>query len=272
MADTEDSPLNKESANEPAENRSNLTKRLRSRIVAGLVVVVPIWITVVVIRFVFGLLRDTSLWLIEALLLTPFGEPLLATWGLDRAQLARDGMASLPLTVHWFISLASVVLTIVIVYVLGAVAANVVGRRMIWLGERVVDRVPLAKVIYYASKNVLETFAGGETRPFQRVVLVPFPSRELASLGFVTHVGKDMNSGETLYTVFVAMAPHLTGGFVFVTPASDVTELDWTVEKALKVIISGGICPIIALGHLICRGFARLGMGIATLCSWKCMG
>ncbi len=232
-----------QTSNEPvhASGHDGFAKRLRSRIVAGLVLVVPIWITVVVFRFLFQFLSDTSLWLIEALLLTPLGEPLLSKWGFDRARLANEGLAALPLTVHWSISVLSVVLTVVLVYVLGAVATNVAGKRLIRLAERVVDRVPLVKLVYYASKKVLETFAGGETRPFQRVVLVPYPTKDMQSVGFVTHVDPRVPSGESVFTVFVAMAPHLTSGFVFVTPASEVTELDWTVEQALKVIISGGM-------------------------------
>ena len=101
--------------------------------------------------------------------------------------------------------------------------------------------MPLVKLVYHASKKVLETFAGGETRPFQRVVLVPYPNKEMKSIGFVTHVGQCEQTGKTLHTVFVAMAPHLTSGFVFVMPASALTELDWTIEQALKVVISGGM-------------------------------
>lgn len=208
---------------------------------AGLVFVVPIWVTIIVVRFVFHFLRDTSLWLIEALLLSGPGEPLLVRWGLDRAELSKDGISALPLTVDWCVGLLSVILTIVLVYVLGVVATNVLGRRLIRIVEGVVDRVPLVKVVYYASKKVLETFAGGETRPFQQVVLVPFPTDAMQSIGLVTHVGRDQQTGEPIYSIFVAMAPHLTSGFVVVTPASNVVELDWSVEQALKVIISGGM-------------------------------
>jgi uncharacterized membrane protein len=260
MTENEDSTVDQPGADERANHSiwSGLTSGFRSRIVAGLVLVVPIWTTVVVFRFLFHLLRDTSLWLIEALLLTPLGEPLLARWGWDRGRLASEGLAALPLTVHACISLLSVVLTVVLVYVLGAVATNVAGKRMIRLAEKVVDRLPLVKLVYYASKKVLETFAGGETRPFQQVVLVPFPTRDMQSVGFVTHVDPRGPAGESVYTVFVAMAPHLTSGFVFVTPAREVIELDWTVEQALKVIISGGM---LMPGALPLRGSSASGGG-----------
>lgn len=221
--------------------RPTFAKRLRSRFVAGLVLVVPIWITVVIMALIFRLLRDTSVWLIEAVLLTPFGDPLLSAWGLERGRLAHEGLAALPLSVELGVSALSVVLTIVLVYVLGAVTTNVLGKRLVRLAERVVDRVPLVRPVYYASKNVLKTITGEESRAFQQVVLVPYPTKQMQSLGFVTHTNEDARTGETLFTVFVPLAPHLTTGFVFVTPQSEVLELNWSMEQALKTIISAGL-------------------------------
>ncbi len=226
---------------DPHEGHPDVTRRLRSRFVAGLVLVVPVWVSVVVIGFIFRLLRDTSLWLIEAALLTPWGASLLTAWGLERNRLAHEGLAALPLTVQWVVSALSVVLTIVLLYVLGAVTTNVVGHRLVRLAETFVDRLPLVKPVYFASKKVLEALSMGETRPFQQVVLIPFPTKDMQSVGFVTHIADDEQSGEKLYTIFVPMAPHLTSGFVFFTPQTDLVVLNWTIEQALKVIISGGM-------------------------------
>lgn len=221
--------------------RSRFSLRLRSRIMAGLVLVIPIWITYVVATFVFRLTRDASLWLVEAVLLSPLGQPLLERWGLSSEQLAETGLAALPLPVQWTIGVLAVLLTIVTLYVLGAVTTNVVGRRFVRLAETLVERVPFVTIVYHAAKKVLETLAGDGAQPFQRVVLVPFPNQETHSVGFVTRVVTDKQTGETLYTVFVATSPNPTTGFVFVIKPSEVVELNWTVEEAVKVIMSGGV-------------------------------
>jgi uncharacterized membrane protein len=220
---------------------SSFPKHFRSRILAGLVLVVPVWVTIVVVRFIFHLLEATSLWLIEAVLLTPWGEPLLTKWGLNREQVVHDGLAAFPLVVQWGIGIASILLTLLILYALGIVATNVAGKRLIRLAERIVERVPVVKVVYSSVKKVLETFAGEDGQTFQRVVLVPFPSKEMQSIGLVTHVEKNEHGTEMHYNVFVPMAPHLTSAFVFVAAPSAVVELDWSVEQALKVIVSGGM-------------------------------
>jgi uncharacterized membrane protein len=216
-------------------------RQLRSRIMAGLVLVVPMWFTYVVVMFVFRLMRDASLWIVEAALLSPLGQPLLSSWDLQSAKLSENGLQVLPWAVQWGIDILSVILTIVTLYLLGTVTTNVVGRKIVRLAETVVERVPMVTVVYHASKKVLETLVGDGARPFQRVVLVPFPNKDTYSVGFVSRVMRDCRSGEALYTVFVATAPNPTTGFVLVIRPSDVVELDWTVEEAVKVIMSGGV-------------------------------
>ncbi|MBM4090396.1 MAG: DUF502 domain-containing protein [Planctomycetes bacterium] len=224
-----------------ARRQPRASRRLRSRFMAGLALVIPIWVTYVVVMFVFRAMRDASLWLLEAVLLSPLGQPLLVSWGLPSEQLAKEGLAALPLPVQWGIGCVAVLLTVAALYLLGMVTTNVVGRRIVRLVEAVVEAVPFVKVVYQASKQVLQSLAGEESQSFQRVVLVPFPNRITYSVGFVTRVLKDQRTGEMLYCVFVATTPNPTTGFVFIIRASDILEVDWSVEEAVKIIMSGGI-------------------------------
>ena len=215
--------------------------QLRSRLAAGLVIVLPLWVTFLVVTLVFRLTRDASLWLVVAFLQSPLGEPLLDAWGLESGTLAREGLSALPLTLRWGIGLFSVFLTVALLYTLGAVAANVVGRRLIQLGEGLLERVPFVKIVYQATKRVLTTFAGNGKRPFKQVVLVPFPTHEVRSVGFVTKAFQDKNTDTPLYSVFMATAPNPTTGFVLVLRQSDVIALDWSIEEAIKAVMSGGV-------------------------------
>jgi len=208
---------------------------------AGLVVVAPIWITVVLAGFVFGLMRDTSLWFIEALLTSPWATGILEKLGIAEVSPHAGGIESLPPALRWALATLSALLTIASIYVLGMIATNIVGRRLIQAVEAVVDRVPFVKTIYHACKQVLEAFAGESARSFQRVVSVPCPNPQVRTVGFVTRVTQDPKSGEELCAVFVATAPNPTTGLVLLVKRSDLIDLDWTVEDAMKVIMSGGV-------------------------------
>jgi len=216
-------------------------KRFRNQVTAGLVLVAPVWITFMLAAFVFRLLRDTSLWVIEAWLLSPAGRPVLESWGLSAQQVQEEGLQSLPWLLQWAIAGGAVILTVMLLYLLGAVATNVLGRRLIAIAEALLDRVPLVKTVYRASRQVLEVLTGDTARSFRQVVLVPFPNPQARSIGFVTRESLDPATGEEMYNVFVATTPNPTTGFMLIIRRTDVVMLDWSVEEAVKAVMSGGV-------------------------------
>ncbi|MBN2447951.1 MAG: DUF502 domain-containing protein, partial [Phycisphaerae bacterium] len=140
---------------------------------AGLVLVVPIWISVLLVGFVFGVMRDASLWIIEGLLTSPWTARYLEGVGVPVEAVAANGIGALPTAVRWMLGGISAMLTIGVIYALGVVTTNIVGRRIVRAAEAVVGRVPLVKTIYHASKQVLQTFVGESGQAFQRVVSAP---------------------------------------------------------------------------------------------------
>lgn len=221
-------------------------RRFRNRVTAGLVLIAPVWITFLLAAFVFRLLRDSSLWVIEALLTSPADRPVLRGGAAERVQ--EEGLDALSWPVQWLIAAIAVVVTILLLYVLGFIAANVFARRIITAVEALVDRVPLVKTVYRASQQVLATLAGDSTRPFRQVVLVPFPNQQVRSIGFVTRESRDPATGEETCNVFVSTTPNPTTGFMVVVRRQDVTPLDWSVEEAVKAIMSGGVLMPESLG------------------------
>ncbi len=214
--------------------------RVRSRIMAGLALVIPIWITTALALFVFRLMRDASLWLVEAWL-TGYGEQVLERWKLTPEVIAAQGIDAFPLSIRIVISIAAVILTVLILYALGTITTHVLFKRLVVLGERVVHRMPLIGIVYQASKQVVETFTSEGGQAFRKVVLVPYPHKGMLTFGFVTNETASPDTGEKLYSVFVPTVPNPTTGFVFVVRTADVHELDWPVEEAIKVIMSGGV-------------------------------
>ncbi len=213
---------------EPAPKRrsrlwATLRAVLRARVTAGLILVLPIWITYLLVKFIFDLLRDASLWAVNR---------YLTYWP---AQWVPD---------DWVISIFSVILTVFFLYIIGVLSANFFGRRIVRAGESLLERVPVVKTIYTASKQILETFAGESAKKFQRVCLVPIPSADIRSVGFLTATTRDAQTGEELCSVFLVIAPHPTAGYVFIMKRSEVVELDWTMEDAMKLLVScGAIVP-----------------------------
>lgn len=219
---------------------STLQAVLRARVTAGLVFVLPLWITYLLLRFIFELMRDTSYWVVDWYL-RGRGDRLVESWGVTVEEFAQKGVSALPAQVQWGVAIFSVLLTVFFLYCIGVLTANIVGRRLVRIGESILEYVPFVKTIYKSSKQILQTIAGETGQNFQRVVLIPFPSKEVRSIGFVTSSSRDTTTGEDLYSVYLPTAPSPTGGFVIVVRKADVIELDWTVENALKTIISGGV-------------------------------
>jgi uncharacterized membrane protein len=186
-------------------------------------------------------MRDASLWAVEAALASSVGRPLLESWGVTADRLLHEGHAALPTAVRWSVSIFSVLLTITLLYVIGAITSNLVGRRLVRAVEALVDRLPFVKTVYGALKQVLSTFTGESAQGFQRVVVVAFPSPDVRSIGFVTRSFRDTDTGEAMFAVFVPTVPNPTTGFVLLARRSEVRELDWTVEDAIKAIMSGGV-------------------------------
>jgi uncharacterized membrane protein len=185
-------------------------------------------------------MRDTSLWVVDWYL-RRWGDTFVKAWGVSAEEFAAKGVAVLPSGIQWGVAIFSVFLTIFFLYLLGVLTANFLGRRLVHSAEGLLERVPFVKTVYRASKQILGTFAGEPGQSFQRVALVPFPTKETRSIGFITGMTKDAHTGEELCMVFVAATPNPTSGFVFVLKRSDLIEVDWTVEEAIRVIISCGV-------------------------------
>ncbi|MFQ5806179.1 MAG: DUF502 domain-containing protein [Phycisphaerae bacterium] len=264
----------------PRKSRVAATFRalLRTRITAGLLVVLPIWVTILLIKFVFGAMRDSSLWVVEAYLRSPLGAGLLNQWqvakptgynswpdvdpdfldpGIEKIPVTekldflefrlghppdmQDFFDMLPETVQWGTAIVSVFLTIIILYAVGLFAANLVGRRVINTFESALDKVPLVKIVYRSTKQILATFAGEQSKEFQRAALVPFPQEKMRAVGFITAIFHDSVTGEELAAVFIPTTPNPTTGYLQILKRRDLVELDWSVEDAVRTIMSGGI-------------------------------
>ncbi|MCG3126450.1 MAG: hypothetical protein CHACPFDD_01285 [Phycisphaerae bacterium] len=219
---------------------------LRNRITSGLFTILPIWITILLVKFIFGVMRGSSEWVVHLFVsnerlvarvresLVPSIPTGLRTWvSLGDAELATA-------VVQWTIAIFSVLLTVFILYVIGLFTANIVGRRILQWLESIVDRLPLIKTVYRSSKQILQQFSGGQTQAFQKVVLAPFPNKDVRTPGFLTNTFRDAVTGEELCSVFFFTVPNPTTGYVVVMKRADLIDVDWSIEDAIKMMMSAG--------------------------------
>jgi uncharacterized membrane protein len=198
--------------------------RLQRNILAGVFIVIPIWLTIWVITFLIGLLIQ-------------FGRPIvtrLADWiAPDSPLLARLFQA------HPFQNLVAVIVVLLGLLVLGVIGRAVIGQRLLMAFDAVMARIPLVQTIYGGARKLIQTV---QTKPDgqQRVVLIEFPAPGMKAVGLVTRMFTDPATGTDIAAVYVPTTPNPSSGYVELIPADRLVPLDWTVNEALTFIISGG--------------------------------
>ncbi len=127
----------------------------------------------------------------------------------------------------------------------GLFAANYVGKKLIGFGERIVVRIPLVRSIYLTVKQIVDAFMhGGKNMAFKRVVLIEYPRKGIYSIGFITAESNgevQAKTKENVMSVFLPTTPNPTSGYLLFVPREDVVVLDMSVEDGLKLVVSGGI-------------------------------
>lgn len=136
------------------------------------------------------------------------------------------------------------ILTAMMVFFIGALVANVIGRNLMGYGERVLRNIPLLRWFYFSTKQLLETIFLKGQDSFRRSILLEYPRKGLYSLGFITGEAKgqmDSNVPGRAYTVFVPTTPNPTSGYLVIVPEKEVIPIHWSVDEAFRFIISAGV-------------------------------
>ena len=203
-------------------------------ILTGILTLVPLWITWIVFEFVLLQLSD-------------FGRPAIL-YLLDLVGASADWANS-----TWFKAIASIFLTLLLVYVVGWATSKFLGRRIIHYFDTLMQTIPLVERVYGSVKKLMAVM---QTKPdgVQRVVLIEFPSRQMKTVGFVTRTLVDEDTGETLAAVYVPTTPNPTSGYLELVPMDRIVSTDWTVEEAMSFIISGGAVARDSINYSVSKG------------------
>ncbi len=198
---------------------SRILSALRRYFISGLLVWIPIIVTIFVISYIIGLL-DKSILLVPA-----------------RAQPKYLLGYNLPGL--------GVVITILVILLTGFLAANFFGKWLVKLWDRIINRIPLVRSLYGGVKQMMETVLSPGGHSFRKVLLVEYPRPGLWSIAFQTGAGtpeiQACLDGEEIVTLFIPTTPNPTSGFLMYAKKKDVIELKMPVDQALKFVISLGV-------------------------------
>lgn len=187
-------------------------KYLRSRFISGLFATVPIIATFLALKFLFK---------------------------------AIDGLiGSLPERLFGYhIPGIGVLVTAMLILIMGLLASNLFGKRIIGFAEKLITSIPIVNKIYNASKELMQAVTVPNRTSFKAVVLVEYPRKGLYSYGFITsNIERRLNeSTEPLINVYIPSVPVPTTGFLIAVPENELIRVNISIETALKLIVSGGI-------------------------------
>ncbi|ACB84785.1 DUF502 domain-containing protein [Natranaerobius thermophilus] len=148
---------------------------------------------------------------------------------------------------------AGIVSAIIIIFLTGLLATNIVGKKILSLMDLIFSRVPFVRNIYIAVKQLLDTFSQNSKTSFKKVVMVEYPRKGIYAMGFATGDAKgepQKRTSSNLLSIFIPTTPNPTSGMLIMVPKENVTFLDMSIEEGLKFVISGGVvAPPVADMH-----------------------
>jgi uncharacterized membrane protein len=220
--------------------RARIGRSLRRYAISGLLIWVPVLVTVLVVRFILQLMDQTLL------------------------VLPRSVRPDTLLGLH--IPGFGALLAVIIVLFTGLLVTNFIGRTLVGLWEELLERIPFVRALYGGVKSFSETILSNSGNSFKQVLLVQYPREGLWSVGFQTtdHLPEiNAKLGGPHVCVFIPTTPNPTSGFIFVAPLSQVVALDMSVDEAMKMIVTlGVVAPSL---HAPSRPLAALAMPKPTV-------
>jgi uncharacterized membrane protein len=200
---------------------------IKRTLITGLIILTPILVSVWIVRFVFLQIHQS---------ITPAVLNLLRLLGVG------------PWLETTFVNVGapifSVALAVAVIYLLGLLGGNVIGRQLLEGFERLLMQIPVVRGIYSATRQFLDTFSRDSNQAFRKVVLVEYPRKGLWTMALLTNETKGevaLAYQEPMVSVFIPTTPNPTSGWLLFVPKKDVIELTMSVDEAFKMIISGGV-------------------------------
>ncbi|MBN1662857.1 MAG: DUF502 domain-containing protein [Deltaproteobacteria bacterium] len=200
------------------KGHASLKTSIKNILLTGLAVIIPIGITIYILNFIIEMM-----------------DSLLTVMPVQYQ----------PDTVLGFhIPGLGLIITVLLIFICGLITKSFIGNKLIRWGEAVVDRIPIVRGIYQATKKIVDSMFVGQGKSFKQAVLVEFPRKNVYSVAFVTGVPNpeiEEKIGKNFVSIYVPTTPNPTSGYFLMVAQDELIYLDMSVEDALTLVISTGI-------------------------------
>ena len=213
--DSEQEPAAERQDGRGRRMRRGLIVHLRGMLIAGTLLLVPVALTYLVFLFIYDVVNGV---------LQPGIERLFVEIGRE----------------DWSFPGIGVVASVILIYLAGVLAAGSIGVKLIHWSQKAAVRVPIIGTVYSASRQLIESFSGGQATGFQRVVLIQYPRRGYWAMGFLTSI-MDSDTEGRLAVVYIPTAPLPNSGWLAIVPFDEVYDTEITPQTAMRFVFSGGI-------------------------------
>ncbi len=212
---------------------TRLIRHIRKKLLAGLVTIMPVAVAVFMSIWIFRVITGWD-WIRRAAGATRITNDQLAT-------------------------AVAIILTLLLVYVTGVLSSTITARQFISLAERIVVRIPVVKMFYVTTKQLVDTLMRPAPGAARKVVVIEYPRKGVYGFGFATEESRV--GSRTVVHVFVPTTPNPTSGWLLLVDSEEVFECNYTGEEAMRLILSGGI---VSKEELILRPYGGKGPGELT--------
>ena len=195
-----------------------MIKRMRTYFITGLIIILPIIVSIYLFGFLFIKLTDYIFNLFPEIYQTHFQAKI-------------------------FLRIIALGLLVGVIILLGMFGRNIIGKKLLHLGESIILKIPLLSRVYIAVKQVSEAFLGYDKNILNQVCLIEYPRKGVHSIGFITSktIGEiQYRTQKPVINVFIPTTPNPTSGVLIMVPENEVIPLQMTIEEGLKLVISGG--------------------------------
>jgi len=187
-----------------------IKNNIKNNLIPGIIVIVPLVITIIVLKWLINFFDDLV-------------QPLTENY------------------IHIYIPGLGLVVSLVFIYIVGLLTKNFFGKKLLQLGEWIVNRIPVAKTVYSSVKQIMTSLTVRDDKKSAKVVMIEYPSRGIYSLGLLNGETRDTRNNQIMGSVLIITSINPTSGFTVLVPFSDIRITDLAVEQLMKFVVSGGI-------------------------------
>ena len=200
----------------------NITQKIKQIFIAGILALLPIVVTVYLLYFLYNIVVSKA---------SPIVKKIAYKYNYDFSE--------------YILQIGTFMLIILIIFIIGIFTRMYLGKLFIKMLDNIMTHIPIARSIYNATKQVIDSFGNTSGSSFSKVVLVEFPRRDMWMIAFLVRDSlpfmQKVSTKEESVNIFVPTAPNPTSGFVAIVPKKDIREIDISVEEGIKFVLSVGI-------------------------------